>query len=140
MTNFMKSMMVTAAALTLAGAASAEDLKADIPFAFQVGNKVMQPGVYEVHRLTTGIPAFRLSSTTTHEAAIAGPGANRDAAKEWKADGLPRLVFACGASRCSLSELWDGGAGNPAQAFPTPKSHNEAMRTAVVVAEPIRAE
>ncbi len=139
--NFTKSIIFAAAAFTLAGAASAEGLKAEIPFAFQVGNKLMQPGTYEVHRVNTNaMTIFRLSNTATGEPALAAPGVAHDAAREWKADGKPRLAFECGTSRCSLSELWDGDASNPAQRFRTPKSHTEAMRTAIVVAAPMRTD
>jgi hypothetical protein len=140
MTNFTKSIMVAAAALTLAGAASAQELKADIPFAFQVGKKLMQPGSYVVSRLSTGIPMYRLLNTGIREAAVSLPSSAHDPAKEWKADGKPRLAFACGGSQCTLSELWDGEAGTPSHLFPISKSRNESMRTAVIVAEPLKAE
>jgi hypothetical protein len=141
MTNVTKSIMVAAAALTLAGVASAQGLKADIPFAFQVGNKLMQPGSYVINRVSSsGVEMFRLWNPTVHEAAITVASAAHDPAKEWKADGKARVVFACGASRCALSELWDGEDGTPAHQFPISKSRNETMRTAVIVAEPLKAD
>ena len=141
MTNFTRSIMFAAAALTLAGAASAQSLKADIPFAFNVGNKLMQPGIYDVHVLGTGgVRTYRLLNTAAREAAVAMPSYAHNANKEWKADGKPRLAFECGASRCSLSELWSGDTTGPAYKFPTSKSRNESMRVAVIVAEPTKAE
>jgi hypothetical protein len=140
MTNFTKSIMVAAAALTLAGAASAQGLKANIPFAFRVGDKLMQPGAYQITTVGTTIQSYRLFNISARDAALTLPNVSHDPAREWKADGKPRLAFECGTSECSLSELWDGVSANPAHRFPTSRSRKESMRVAVVVAEPIRAE
>ncbi len=140
MTNFTKSIMVATAALTLAGVASAEGLKANIPFAFHVGNKLMQPGVYRITTVGTTIRNYRLLNVNMRDAALTQPGYSKDPAKAWKADGKARLAFECGTSGCVLSELWDGESGNSSQKFRISKSHNESMRVAIVVAEPVRAE
>ena len=45
MKNFTMNMTLAVAALTLAaGTASAQTVKAEIPFAFRVGGQIMQPG------------------------------------------------------------------------------------------------
>ena len=44
MTSLTTKLTIAAAALFAAGAASAQTLKADIPFAFQSGSKVMAAG------------------------------------------------------------------------------------------------
>lgn len=141
MTKFNKTLMLAAAALTLAGAASAQTLKADIPFAFQAGDKVLQPGTYVVTRHSTaGIPTFRFTNLDDREAAVAMPYGSHDADKTWRADGKARLAFVCGANRCSISDLWDGDINSAAVGFPSPKARKESMRTAVIFAEPVRAD
>src|SRR5271169_4577719 len=52
MTNFTMKMMVAAATVVVAaGTASAQNLKADIPFTFRAGGKVMAAGTYRVSRI-----------------------------------------------------------------------------------------
>ncbi len=140
MTNFTKSIMVAAAALVVAGAASAQSMRADIPFAFHVGNKLMQPGVYEISAFTKNVPTYRFMNINLRESAVTPTNLAHDPAKDWKADSKPRIVFACGASGCSISDLWDGQPGSFAHEFPGAKSRHEATRMAVIVAEPIRGE
>ncbi len=141
MTKFHKYIMLAAAAVTLSGAASAQTLKADIPFAFQAGDKVMQPGSYLVTRYSTaGIPTFRFTNLDDRQSAVSMPYGTHDADKAWRADGKARLAFVCGASQCSISDLWDGDINKPASGFPTPKARKESMRTAVIFAEPVRAD
>ncbi len=140
MTNITKSLMVAAAALTLAGVASAQTLKAEIPFAFTVTGKLMQPGTYEVSRLNTGARTIRLLNMAVRESALAVPNVAHDPAKEWKADGKARLAFECGSTQCALSQMWNGDSSSPAQSFRTPRSHRESMHVAVIIARPIKAD
>jgi hypothetical protein len=114
--------MIAAAALVVgAGAASAQTLNAQIPFAFRVGNRVMAPGTYQVDKLElqSSGPIFRILDMHSRQSAIVLPQAQVDPQKGW-ADGRPKLVFACIGSRCALAELW-AGSESYAYTFSHPK-------------------
>ncbi len=54
MKKLTTKLMIAAAALVVAaGAASAQTMKAEIPFAFRAGDKVMAAGTYRVETLST---------------------------------------------------------------------------------------
>ncbi|HTS60478.1 MAG TPA: hypothetical protein VMH28_00565 [Candidatus Acidoferrales bacterium] len=117
MKTTMKQLMVAAAVLALAaGAATAQTLKAEIPFSFTAGGKVMAPGSYDV-RLKDVDNLVTLSNFEARQSAMLLPGGRSTPAKEWRAKGDPVLVFECGAGRCSLIRLWAGG-GNMALSIP----------------------
>jgi hypothetical protein len=140
MTNLRNKVMMAAAALAFAGVASAQALKADIPFAFQVGNKVMAPGPYLIYTTnSSGVAMFRLLNTEEKQSVLSLPNAKQDPAKEWKADGKPRLGFEC-AGQCVLAEIWTGSGADVSYRISTPKRHGEAVRTAVVMAQPVKAD
>ena len=56
-TNTMKMMIAAAALVVAAGSASAQTFKAEVPVAFQVGNKTMAPGSYDVRLSVSGAGA-----------------------------------------------------------------------------------
>ena len=114
--------MIAAAALVVgAGVASAQTLRASIPFEFRVGNRVMAPGTYEVDKLEiqSSGPIFRLLDRHSRQSAIVLPQAKVDPHKGW-AEGKPKLVFACIGGGCALAELW-AGSESYAYAFARPK-------------------
>jgi len=135
MTNFMTRKMIAAATLVVAaGSASAQYLKAEIPFAFRAGNEVMAAGTYQVKTTTlqSGGPLYEIRSAGGQSVLLAGT-TQRDPQKAWAAAGKPVLSFECGVGRCSLSEVWTG-SGRSSYAVPHPKlSRDEATHTAVVV-------
>src|SRR5215469_11165447 len=115
----MKSMttkwMMVAAALAIAtGAASAQTLKAEIPFAFRAGDKVMTPGTYTV-RVERHFVI--LSNYETEQHSILPSGVPGDPSKAWVAKGKPVMTFACAVSRCELASLWPG-SGATAMSYP----------------------
>ncbi len=139
MKNLTSKMMMAVATLALAGAASAQTLKADIPFAFQVGSKVMAPGSYLVSRNAgDGIEIFRLYNVGDKNSALSIPDVKHDPAKDWNADGKPRLAFECG-SRCFLAEIYPG-ASSVSYKISHPKPRGEETRMAVVVAQSGKAD
>ncbi len=139
MTNLTNKIMMAVAALALAGVASAQSLRADIPFAFQVGDKLMAPGPYLVYvNNSSGTELFRLYNVEEKQGALTLADFKQDPAKEWKADGKPRLAFEC-ASRCALSEIWTGSGSQISYRMHTPKTHEE-VRVAVVIAQPAKAD
>ncbi len=141
MTNLMKNILVAAAALMVAGVASAQTVQADIPFAFRAGEKLMAPGTYLVNTVSaaSGIAVFKLYNTDERAGVLALPPTRHDPAREWKADGKPRLVFLCGGSRCALAEIWRGAGETISYKFNLPKYHEE-LRAEVIVGRPVRSE
>jgi len=142
MTNFTTRMMIAAATLVVAaGSASAQVLKAEIPFTFRAGGVVLAAGTYEVSAdQKSGRPTYRLWSATEHRSILLLAGASRDPKKEWKASGTPVLSFECGISHCALAEIWAGTA-IPAYTFPRPKlGRDEPTHTALVVMRPDKGD
>jgi hypothetical protein len=135
MTNFTKNFLVAAAALAVAaGGASAQSLKADIPFAFQVHGKVMPAGTYRVDQITAA-DVYRFRNDHSGQAVLVLPATKHDARKEWKAEGSAKLAFECGPASCALTELWDGTA-RPSYTFHRPKNVDMGTRIAIVNMRP----
>ena len=144
MTNFTKKMMIAAAAVVVAsGVASAQTMKAEIPFTFQAGKSApMAAGTYHISSIyhATGTAMFRLASEDGHTAILLVPNGAGDPKAEWEAAGNPLLNFECGANRCALVGLWTG-ARNPAYRLSRPKAGaEEPMRTAVVAMRPEKGD
>lgn len=110
MKNFGMKLMIAAAALVaVAGSASAQVLKADVPFAFRVGNTLMEPGTYKVD-LKGPAGTLWITDRSGKDQAVALPTARLDGAT-W---GDAKLVFACGTGGCSLRQAW---SGDPSYAY-----------------------
>jgi hypothetical protein len=116
-------------------------MKADIPFAFNAGNKLMQPGTYTIDAvLQNGTVIYRFINVEQRQSVLAMAQAAHDPAKEWRADANPRVTFECSTSRCALAELWSG-AGNPnAYRFYVPKTHDGEVHAEVIVAHTVKAD
>jgi len=135
MTNFANRLMVAAATLVVAaGVASAETLKADIPFAFRVGGATMSPGTYQVKVANSGTATSVLSlySADTRQSAIAVPIATHDVSSAVANANRPVIAFECAGNRCSLQYVWDGKDRRSAYRFATPKPGDEPSRIAVI--------
>ena len=117
-------MIATASLVVAAGAASAQirtTMTAQIPFEFRAGNTVMAPGTYRVDASqVTGRPIYQLSNVHAHRSIVLLSQAPVDLTKAWKAEGNPKLAFACTGGSCALAEIWDG-ADNYAYTFHLPK-------------------
>ena len=101
MTRLTTKLMIAAAALVAAGAASAQTLQASIPFAFRAGGKVMAAGIYHVD--LRGLGGTVVIRGWNKGGVVAMPVAHKDDAKS-----TPKLVFACGRGTCSLLQIWPG--------------------------------
>ena len=133
----MKSMttklMITAAALAIAtGVASAEQYRADIPFAFRAGGKVLAPGSYMVKVNDGQRSLVSITNRETLQAIMVLSTAANDHAKSPTGDSNPVLTFLCGTSRCSLSQIWTGPA-SPALMFAPPRLGKDDSASATVV-------
>jgi hypothetical protein len=133
MTNFTTKLMIAAATVVVAaGTATAQTMKAEIPFAFRVSGKTMEAGSYRVSALSTnaGFKTYSLVGTKTYS--VASPIAQRDPDKNWKSHGLPVLAFECAGDRCSLVGLWNGSSPSADQ-FARPKlGKNETARIVLI--------
>jgi hypothetical protein len=139
MTNFAKTLTLAAAALLLAtGAASAQSLRADIPFAFHLGNTVLPAGTYDIADISHGAQPVLTLRNEHGPSALALPTSPQDPAKEWQADGRPRLAFECGET-CTLVRVWEGG-GHPAYELHRPKRSDMGIRIAVIVMRTDKAD
>ena len=108
MKSLMTNCMIAVALLAVTAAgASAQVLKADIPFTFRAGKALMPPGRYEVN---VGMSASRnfltLRNAETNASVILANFNMGDVTKTWKAKWVPTLGFECADTRCSLHELW----------------------------------
>jgi len=114
------SMFAAATLVALAGSASAQSLKAEIPFAFRAGAVLMQPGNYDVSaRQGASSMMFVLHNRDTGQSVMLFRNGTRDASKARIAAGRPTLAFRCVGTNCSLSELWIGE--RESSVFTTPK-------------------
>ena len=133
MTNYLKDLIIAAAALAVsAGAASAQALNADIPFAFEAAGKTLPAGRYKVDRIATDV--YTLTNRSAGYSVFAPAASRHDPQKAWKLAGQPKLSFACSGERCALIELWNGGP--VAYGFRRPKSLDMGVRIAEVTMRP----
>ena len=142
MKRLTMNLMIAAAALAaVAGSASAQTLKADIPFTFHAGGALLSPGTYQVKmNSTNGAPIFILQNADTGKASMVGEYASGDAPKAWTANGAARLAFECAGSRCVLRSVYQGGDA-PAHHLSGPKfGPNEEVHTAEVRMTSLKAD
>jgi hypothetical protein len=136
MTRLTNTLATAAAALIVTvGVASAQNgLKAEVPFAFQVGSKVMEPGTIHVRMLNgiNGGRAILVNNYGARRGYIVLPKLVGDAPKSWVASGDPKLAFDCNTGACVLAQFWTGQGY--AYSFHGPKTKaGETMLTEIVM-------
>jgi hypothetical protein len=99
-----KTFVMTAALAALAVGASAQSMKAEIPFTFRAGGAVLAAGTY---RIDAGNTVVRVSNSDTRRSIAVLPHYRRDVDKN-AAAGSPKLWFSCAGSNCALTSLWNG--------------------------------
>ncbi|HMD70632.1 MAG TPA: hypothetical protein VKF41_04780 [Bryobacteraceae bacterium] len=118
-----KLTIAAATLVVVAGAAwtqTRSTLMAVIPFEFRAGGKVMAAGTYRVEASqVSGTPIYQLSNVHARKSILLVPQAPVDPTTAWKAEGNPKLAFACTGGSCALAEIWDG-SGNFAYTFHRP--------------------
>ena len=129
----MNCMLAAAALTAVATGASAQSMKAEIPFTFHAGQALLSPGAYNVKmERGSGARYFILRNNDTGKGVLVGMSGDRTAQKSWNADGKPRLVFECAGARCALREVWEG-PGSPSHLIPSPRfAPGEAIRTSEI--------
>ena len=100
-------IIAVAAFAAAAGSASAQVMKAEIPFTFRAGKSLMPPGSYELNLNATPSRTFFIMRNAETKASVVLANFNTgDVTKTWKAKGLPTLGFECFDAQCALHELW----------------------------------
>jgi hypothetical protein len=132
MQTWMKKATFAAAALVLTtGAAMAQAMKAEIPFAFRAGDVAMQAGLYRVERTGSATPLLKLYSEEQRRSIILLPHNPADPAKAWVKKGDPVLAFHCANDRCTLAGVWTGEG--PAYEFRVRPTSDDARITEVLL-------
>jgi hypothetical protein len=134
------TMFAAATLVAVAGCASAQNLKAEIPFAFRAGTVLLQPGTYDV-AVQSGVAStmLRFYNRDTRQSAVLVRRSTRDAPKAWIAGGRPMLGFRCAGANCAVSELWTGGISS--SVFAAPKSPSgDPVRVAEVRLTSLKAD
>jgi hypothetical protein len=137
MKNLTTNLMLAAIALAAStGVASAQQLKAEIPFSFRAQSTMLPAGAYTVTTDDTGgMPKFLLRNVASRNSILLVNAIQGDPKKAWEASGAAVLEFECGDSGCSLNRLWSRGA--PAYRFSHPnaekgeRTHLAVIRLAV---------
>ena len=132
MKSMTTKMMLAAAALVVAtGVASAEQYRADIPFAFHAGGKTLAAGTYELRVTAANQWMVVITNRDTLKSSLALPISTNDGRDHQPAGGAPTLTFVCGSSRCSLTQVWSG-SGYPSLNFPQPRISKDERASTVV--------
>ncbi len=136
----MNITLAVAALAVAAGTVSAQTMKAEIPFAFRVGNEVMQPGVYRVRLVSnsSSSPLLSLADFDADRTVLLMATNRNQAPKEWKVAGLPKLSFTCGEGPCTITSVWMG-QGDTLN-FPGARGKNGEPHLAEIVLRPERAD
>jgi hypothetical protein len=120
--KLMNCLFAAAALTAVAVSAPAQTLKADIPFTFHAGSKVMSPGEYQVKlEQGAGNPVFVVRNADSGQVSVLLVRTTSNAAKAWREDGKPRLRFDCAGTRCVLREVYTGMDSSQAFHVPGPK-------------------
>jgi hypothetical protein len=109
-------------------------MKAEVPFAFHVGSKVMEPGTIRVQTIggTNGSFAILVNNYTANRSYIIMPKELGDAPKSWFASGAPKLGFDCSTGACVLAQFW-AGHGSAYRFFGPKTKGGETMLTEIVM-------
>jgi hypothetical protein len=107
----MKKQVLAVAALAVVAAFvpttshAQTSTKADVPFTFQAGDKVMTPGEYKIGSANIGVGRLQLieQSDSRNRSYLATKFMEND-----NRDGSARLTFHCYNHDCFLYEVWDG--------------------------------
>jgi hypothetical protein len=136
--NTLTLTFAAVAMMTAAGTASAQNLKAEIPFSFQAAGTRMQPGAYSVKLSSAGSGTIVQIVNEDEGRSVMTLPQSVSTASAWTASrSAVVLSFACTNGNCELSSLRnDNGA---VYSFATGKKSPET-HIATVVLRPDRAE
>ena len=139
----LTNSMATAAAVLMvtAGVASAQQslLKAEVPFAFSVGNKVMEPGTIWLGLVDsrTGSGPITVNNSATQRTYVVLPKSESDAPRRWIERGQAKLTFDCTSGACILIRAWTGTGR--VYKFYGPKTRSGEVQLTEIATKPDRA-
>lgn len=131
-----KTFVMTAALAAFAVGASAQPMKAEIPFTFRAGGAVLAAGTY---RIDAGNTVVRVSNSETRRSIALMPHYRRDVDKN-AAAGAPKLWFSCAGSSCVLTSLWNGADASELVVGSPAKAGNEMAEIRVVNLTVVKTE
>jgi len=104
MKNLTNLIFAAAALVVTAGMAMAQGIKAEVPFAFRAGGKLMPAGEYRVQETNRsgGAPILNLVNVEARSSVYTLPFRSNSVAAD-----APKLVFECSGSACALTKLTD---------------------------------
>ncbi len=130
-TNLYRTLMLTAAVMTLSAAAAygQSGIGANIPFAFRTIGGVQAPGNYTIVSINSdSARVLQARNLDNHKSTLLAFGVPTGNSNDQRA----RLVFRCGdESGCALTQVWMGDGQGYAYATPRPKP-SELEHVAVV--------
>jgi hypothetical protein len=133
-TMFRTTFKITIAAAILVTAttvASAQAMKAEIPFAFRVGTDMYDAGSYRVEVQNAGTRIW-LHPTVKGHGTVVLAMTTQNVPMQWRENGPATLSFECGLGRCQLTQIWSGDE-MPVVKLPHPKAgHDEAATLRVI--------
>lgn len=111
MTTFANFVLASAALLASSGALSAQSTgTADVPFAFRIPGGSLPAGKYTVHTRAGGESIAQVRSVDTRKSVLVMTPSTLPASYTAHED-KSRLVFACRADDCALTQIWIGSEG-----------------------------
>lgn len=129
MKNLTTKLMIAAAVMAVAaGAASAQTMKADVPFAFRTANGTLEAGTYTVS-IDRAAGTVHIYQAHGNENAFLLPLARIGTDRQSAA----KLVFSCGADHCTLVQIWSGPY-SAAYEFARPKTDRDEETSLVAIA------
>lgn len=131
MKRLTMNFLLAAAAVT-AGAvsASAQSMKAEVPFSFHAGSKLMPAGAYTVQmEYSAGSPRVALHNVDSGKAMFLPVAFVGEPARAWKDTEKARIQFDCAESRCVVRQVWPGSASVSYHIAGPNFGRHEAVRT-----------
>ena len=128
----LKSMLAAAVVVLTAGSASAQTLKADIPFTFHAAGATMPAGTYEVRTSGSITSQYVILRNTDSHRSVLATYALANPPGDWRTRDQAMLRFQCNGGYCAMSEAWTG-AGSSVLRFNAPKlGHDGDTRIAEI--------
>ena len=109
MKHWITSILLGSALLLVTNAASAQTLKANVPFDFRIPGGTLKAGEYTVSQTASaGTITYKVYSAEQKRGGLVVTSGQ--SAGMLKAD-QAKLVFACQGEECHLAEIWAPGNG-----------------------------
>src|SRR5205085_2173828 len=94
--------------MTVAGCASAQSMKAEIPFYFSAGDAGLAPGTYrlEIRGTNSGTQLIQLTSADQGKSVLVLVQGRMNLSTSERQNLSPTLSFNCVGVRCELAAIW----------------------------------